>query len=876
MRTPRVKAGPPRSIFFKPLTADVKGLFTALGKGIGHTAVGKWEELANDAIAAGSALGLTTEPGELAYLLIRRSITSALFELVGESASLHLVEVKKSASDLEDALAIAVGSSDVQIDEKFFDRPAELPFIAEIQALLKQWLSIAGLPSHVAAAIAERFPAYFVFALNHEWRANTKTYAPLLEAVGTPFAKAGERELGWRTYASLLQRRIQEGVFDEAFSLQQLYVPLRAYYTEEPPSKQVIEPDERRSKRIVVDLEKELDSWLRSAKPADAIRVISGGPGSGKSSVARVYAARVAAEGKTRVLFVPLHLFDIGRDLVGEVGRFVADEGVLPTNPLDNDSPEPNLLIIFDGLDELATQGKAAAEAARQFIDEVERTVNKRNSNSVKIRVLVSGRELIIQQNESSFRQPRQILTLLPYHVAKGEHTQFQDPSGLLGVDQRQQWWSQYGAAAGRAYDGLPKALSRDDLEEVTGQPLLNYLVALSLTRDKIDFEKSVNLNEIYADLLSAVYERAYEKRRPYAPIRHMRFDDFVRVLEEIGVAAWHGDGRSTTIREIEEHCGLAKIGRLLDTFKEGAEAGVTRLLAAFFFRQYGRRASGDATFVFTHKSFGEYLAARRVVRAMDRVARERQIGTESAGEGWSETEALKYWVDLCGPSAMTEYLITFVRNELALREVDALRPTQECLARLFSHVLRNDMPMELLQTRAFRIALAQSNNAAEALLAVMNACARHTQQVSMIEHPTELVFREWLERIVGLRATILRDCLSYLYLEGCSLALAYLGDADLSYSILDEANLKFAYLSEAKLIGTNLQKANAKNAHFFHSDLTGADLTGAFLDDSDFSGANLRDVKMKGITFDGADFEFANVNSVIADEGFIAVLRSK
>jgi hypothetical protein len=256
MSTPHVKAGPPRSVFFKPLTADVKGLFTALGKGIGHTAGGKWEELANDAIAAGSALGLTTEPRELAYLLIRRSITSALFELVGESASLHLVEVKKSAADLEDALAIAVESSDVQIDAKFFDRPAELPFIAEIQGLLKQWLSIAGIPSHVAAAIAERLPAYFVFALNHEWRANAKTYAPLLDAVGTPFAKAGERELGWRTYASLLQRRIQEGVFDEAFSLQQLYVPLRAYYTEDPPSKQVIEPDERRSKRIVVDLER--------------------------------------------------------------------------------------------------------------------------------------------------------------------------------------------------------------------------------------------------------------------------------------------------------------------------------------------------------------------------------------------------------------------------------------------------------------------------------------------------------------------------------------------------------------------------------------------------------------------------------------------
>src|SRR6185369_10437488 len=133
--------------------------------------------------------------------------------------------------------------------------------------------------------------------------------------------------------------------------------------------------------------------------------------------------------------------------------------------------------------------------------------------------------------------------------------------------------------AVGRAYEGLPDALSRGDLEEVTAQPLLNYLVALSLTREKLDFSKTVNLNAVYADLLAAVYERAYERKRTFAPIRHMRFEDFVKVLEEIGLAAWHGDGRTTTVSEIEAHCRISKIEPLLEVFKEGAQAGVTRLL---------------------------------------------------------------------------------------------------------------------------------------------------------------------------------------------------------------------------------------------------------------------------------------------------------
>ena len=113
-----------------------------------------------------------------------------------------------------------------------------------------------------------------------------------------------------------------------------------------------------RSRRsVVVSLEAEIDQWLKTGSRQDFIRVISGGPGSGKSSFARILTP-VAQEGRQRALFVHLHLIDPSKDLVDEVGRFVREEGVLLQNPLDSESPEPNLLIIFDGLDELASQGR--------------------------------------------------------------------------------------------------------------------------------------------------------------------------------------------------------------------------------------------------------------------------------------------------------------------------------------------------------------------------------------------------------------------------------------------------------------------------------------------------------------------------------------
>jgi hypothetical protein len=62
---------------------------------------------------------------------------------------------------------------------------------------------------------------------------------------------------------------------------------------------------------------------------------------------------------------------------------------------------------------------------------------------------------------------------------------------------------------------------------------------------------------------------------------------------------------QANTIRAIRERSRIAGLTRVLERFEEGAEAGVTRLLTAFYFRQYGER-DGDKTFEITHKSFGE------------------------------------------------------------------------------------------------------------------------------------------------------------------------------------------------------------------------------------------------------------------------------
>lgn len=907
---PKLETKKPESVFTKPLTADFKALFKALAKGIGHTVAGKWEELGVDAVEVLSAIGLATEPEELAFLLIRRSMTRALFDLVGESASSSLKPIATNEESLLDNWNATLALETLRIDEKFLDRPSDIPIIRELENFLRQWLEVHGMPKPAAKAIAERFPSYFTYALNQEWRQNGKSYAPLLQALHTPFTKAGEREWAWAAYSALLQRRIQEGIFDEPFSLSQIFVPPNAYFVEESDRISVMEearPGGRR-RRFVVSLQQELEQWLSKADQNDAIRVISGGPGSGKSSFARVFAAHVSRSFKLRVLFVPLHLIDASRELPDAVGRFAKDEGVLTQNPLDPDSPEPNLLIVLDGLDELASQGKAAAETARAFIREVERTVEKRNLQSLKLRVLISGRELVVQENESEFRRARQVLTLLPYFLseqARSESEAYFDSGKLLKRDLRHHWWTNFGKLTGKGYEGLPRVLARSDLDETTAQPLLNYLVALSFARDKLDFTKDVNINQIYGDLVAAVYERGYEKHRPYGPIRHMKQEEFARVLEEIGLAAWHGDGRTTTVREIEQHCRASGLGSLLDVFQEGAKAGVTRLLAAFFFRQYGQRASGDPTFVFTHKSFGEYLAARRIVRGIDRVIRELEARAKNPDEGWDERDALKHWAQLCGASPISRYLHVFLLNEVKLRNSSQLAGYQIRLARLFSYMLQFGLPMELLQVGPFKEVLFQARNSEEALLVALNACARVTQQLSVVTFADRTVFGAWFRRIQGQRtgpeSVLAASCLSFLSLEkitldmgdflganfhssqlsratahyvtfvsadlaDCKLKNAVFFGAQLDHCNLDRSDLEGSHfdaasLQRASLAGANLRQASLREANLRGADLTNANLTNANLMNADLrgarlSGATLEDSNLEGALLKGADIE--------------------
>ena len=878
----------PVSIWNKAIEVNFKDLFKSVAKTIVSAKLGKTDTAINSLVDGVAAFKFKEDAGQMAWLLIYRSIARALFMLVEENAALFREVTRGFASladeidfddsqlkEIEEQINWSIDASELKIDRDFFQRPKELPIIPELKTLFSSWFENFGLEKTKAVSLGERFPSYFVFALNEEWRLERKKYELIEKEVDTPFTKATQIEESWFRYHAFLQKRIDEPMFQEAFGLRQVYVPLCAYYEREPEKisdKQTREHSlwrEREVEKVVVELDDALDDWLTDEDRLEGIRMLSGGPGFGKSSVAKMFADRQVDKTDRRILFIPLHLVSkLSDNLADILGAFAKEEG-FRHNPLDAENGDQRLLIIFDGLDELSSQGKIGAEVAQQFMRVVEQAVSTANTRKSKLKVLICGRDLAIQSRGSQLLTSTKTLHLLPYYLDKGKD-EFIDEKKLLDDDRRNQWWRQYGKLTGENYEQLPKELDRDNLSEVTGLPLLNYLVALSYRGGRIKFDNQTNINLIYEDLLQSVFKRrGVWAAEQHPTLRGVKQADFFRILEEVALTTWHNGGRKVTLREIEEQCCNSGLGFLLDEFRKNAEQGVADLLVAFYFKKSGfRDVEGNETFEFTHKSFGEYLTARRIVRAAEKIVKERKDRQIDYNDGWDDVTALVEWIKICGKSAIDRYLLEFIRREVALKDSEILKEWQQNFCDLIVFLLRNGTPMEKLAPRlsTFREDFEQSRNSEEALLAFANACAISNEQLLNISFPDKYSLGIWLTKLfhpANVYKVITPFLLSYLNAKATMLTCQVLLEVNLEHANLEHANLEVAILEGANLEGAYLQEAYLQGASLRGASLRNANLKGAALHETELKFANL-----EGANLEGANLEEANLVNAIWIDG--------
>jgi uncharacterized protein YjbI with pentapeptide repeats len=285
--------------------------------------------------------------------------------------------------------------------------------------------------------------------------------------------------------------------------------------------------------------------------------------------------------------------------------------------------------------------------------------------------------------------------------------------------------------------------------------------------------------------------------------------------------------------------------------------------LTAFYFRQSGNDNSGEKTFEFTHKSFGEYLTARRIVREVRLIHKKLEERQRDPDEDWDERKALERWAILCGSCAMDEYLFKFVMDEVRLEHLQDssdVAKWRQTFCHLIGFMLRHGMPMDRLDPRPnFQEENRQARNSEDSLLAILGIFNRLTKEVSEIEFPSRDALGTLLARLQGQRTggsnPMSFYCLSYLDLSGCTLLMRDFFGADFRGSNLQDSQFLYASFLNANLQGANLEGADLRGAN-----LEGADLRGANLKWANLQGANLQRADLQGANLQRADLESANL----------------
>ena len=754
-----------------------------------------------------ASLGRDARPEVLGWGLLAQSLGCALAALAVEAARNGALTARpdEHAEVVEEGLRAV----EVRLGPDLFGRPRDLDWLPAVQDRVAAWFETLGADAATARTLAGRLPGYFALALHQVWAAAPNTFGPVRDAIDTPFTRAAEDERRWRVYAARLDADLDLPLFGEAYSLRQLYQPLRGYWEERPEGGRKRDDGERALPvRHVVDLETALDEWLDDV--GSPRRIVCGGPGSGKSSLAKHWAAKVAASETWRVLLIPLHLLDPG-ELRSSIKSTARSMHGITGDPFE----AGNLLLVLDGLDELAVQGQSGLEAAVDVLNGVDRLIGQRGRDMGTIKVLVGGRNRLIEELGSRCER-RGVLRVLPYRQGRrsdaGKETtrhrdleegcEWSDPEGRLAHDQREDWWRARAGLTGEDLAGMPPEIADNPrLADLARQPLLNHLLALVRAGGCIRLGPETSLNAVYADLLERVWTRSWGGGQRGA-LQGLSVEDFNLIFEEIGLALWQkGGGRSITAAEVERLAGLPELRAAFERFQQGAEKGGLGLLAAFYFREVGLKGQ-DRVFELTHKSFGEYLAARRLVRLV------KELDEDMRQPRSSPEVVLLRWVRGTGTTGLTHPIAEFLREEIADVDETTAQSWHETLVGLMNATLRDGMPAHELRLATYREVEAYALHAEGTLLYCLNRCAARCSTKTTLDFGDE---RGWA----------IRRLLARLGHGGHQPALPI---------TLEQLDLRRADLRRADLRGADLRGAHLRGADLSGADLRGADLSGAHL----------------------------------------------
>ena len=719
-------------------------------------------------------------------------------------------------------------------------------------------------------------------------------FSKLTSALRSDAALASDWEFSWSKYHDTIRRSVEEdllfGQGEDGVSLADIFTPLRCTWKCRINRKSLSRKPTIQYSAHVGFLHDELKSWIKKLDRQDEIRVVTGGPGSGKSSTAKMFAAELLRSEPINVFIVPLQGIDITGDVPEIIEQYVAHAragaDALPENPVRNlRSDRKPLLLIFDGLDEVKRPDAGGDDVTRKFVGKLRqwlRLSNTERSNN-PILSIVLGRpgaaETAAKEVDLASAALLRVAPLNPMDdraqsVHFGSDVQLvEDNHSLLKLEQRGDYWTTYAIATGRDTE-LPSKLLGAELSDLTCEPLLLYLLIFSgyLDRSETEADEAVNRNIIYQMIFERLHDRDVKDKISDLKTG-INLESFFILMECLGAAAWREGGRTgshTTFVEIRDEIYAPKLAK---EFKSLPSASLHNVALQF----YTQPASDvDSGYEFIHKSFGEYLTARALLKyAIDLVEQYEYSGRIH--------DALERWIAFSGPQPVQDEHVDWMIREASiifdsnnLDDLKRARSVCSVLSEFASEALRVGFP-------AHRDVVhgnwAQRNNAhanAEfSLFAVLHCFVETAFPINKFgidpcdggwdQGPVEVEFgldefdpspgNSWHHLLsVGERDKFGTLCLRLNEISSVSnrfFTRFSFRNVKFSSTYYAEYDFAFCDFSEASIVGCGFRNSRLTNCKFDNAiaaatDFARSDLYGASFENTDLSSAKFQSLSIK------------------------------
>ncbi|MGD1700208.1 NACHT domain-containing protein [Dapis sp. BLCC M229] len=697
----------------------------------------------------------------------------------------------------------------------------------------------------------------------------------------------------------------QEKVFDENFSFRQIYVPLevKAVKSDGEVDKDAESQNiEEWAKTILLDENKDKQ-----------VLFIQAGPGRGKSVFCRMFADSVRRE--LHPIYTPILIrlrdvrnfaANIDETLANAVGRdFVkTDTGWLTDR-------NTRFLFLLDGFDELLLE-RGASNELKVFLDQVAQFQKQAAENKERgHRVLITGRPLALYGIERLMPPNLERVSILP-----------------MGDDIQQQWFEKWQTLVGeeeteKFREFLHSQQCPKQVKELAREPLLLYLLAAMHRDEQLQGEMFATADVGGAKVL--IYEQALEwvleKQRVEdgqnlnPEITKLEPEDLEILLAEAGLCVVQSGGEYAAIKMIEDRLvkqGYKELQALIEKARQDKqEDGLKNALAAFYLKS---AAGAENSVEFFHKSFGEFLCAKRMAESLEDLTE-----TGKRGKSYVVSDKELEWqvYDLFGYRNLTAEVVEYLMALLVKSEVE-LEVLFERLHGFYldwcdgkfieerEEVLPQKKARQLWQWRIEsgqrRVDIYTGLN----VMILLFELHRYGQSQEGLQeqlhfYPCGKPDSEYFDDVRLMRIIAYSECIEVTgfvgkvggFLRSADLSSADLNSANLSGTYLNDgylnnltpstfhfgltnlrdADFSSACLNEANLMGLNLIGVNLRNADLISinlrdADLRDANLSGVNLRNADLTfaqliGVNLSDANLSGADFSGANLSGANLSNI-------------